>query len=172
MAHNYYRIPCRIRLKALKEMSPSEGEVLSRSKCRRHRRKVRFLLNDFARREAKNGAWMETHIWHAKRFKMQSRWGVKYPLRCSDKADRSTYRLSQHNSAVIQDKSYYKHYQIVPTSVPDYLKSKFGLTISEQYLLQPVYLDAEMRTSELIGPCSLLVYQTVILVQVHPSVTV
>jgi len=23
--------------------------------------------------------WMETHIWHAKRFHMASNWGVKYP---------------------------------------------------------------------------------------------
>ena len=52
---------------------------------------------------------METHIWHAKRFKMAERWGVKYPQRCSDKSDRSTYRLSQHDSAVIIDKSYYTH---------------------------------------------------------------
>jgi hypothetical protein len=52
---------------------------------------------------------METHIWHAKRFKMAERWGVKYPQRCSDKSDRSTYRLSQHDSAVIIDKSYYCH---------------------------------------------------------------
>ena len=52
---------------------------------------------------------MESHIWHAKRFKMVERWGVKYPQRCSDKSDRSTYRLSQHDSAVIIDKSYYCH---------------------------------------------------------------
>jgi len=45
MAHNYYRIPLRVRAKALKEMTASEGEVLSRSRCRRHRRKIRFLLN-------------------------------------------------------------------------------------------------------------------------------
>jgi ribonuclease P/MRP protein subunit POP1 len=112
MAHNYYRIPLRIRLKSLREMGASEGEVLSRSRCRRHRRKLTYLLNDFERRKATNGAWMETHIWHAKRFHMASHWGVKYPLRCADKSERSTYRLAQHNSAVIMDKSYYKHFPI------------------------------------------------------------
>ena len=50
---------------------------------------------------------METHIWHAKRFKMETRWGVRYPVRCSDKSDRSTYRLVQRDSACIMDKSYY-----------------------------------------------------------------
>lgn len=112
MAHNYYRIPLRVRVKALKEMIPSEGESLKRSRCRRHRRKLRFLLNQFELRQKRSGAWMETHIWHAKRFKMAERWGVKYPQRCSDKSDRSTYRLSQHDSAVIIDKSYYCHIQV------------------------------------------------------------
>ena len=46
---------------------------------------------------------MESHIWHAKRFKMVKDWGVNYPLRCSDKSDRSTYRLSQKDSACIMD---------------------------------------------------------------------
>lgn len=45
MAHNYYRIPTKVRVKALNEMIPSEPEVLSRNRCRRHRRKLRFLLN-------------------------------------------------------------------------------------------------------------------------------
>jgi ribonuclease P/MRP protein subunit POP1 len=67
MAHNYYRIPLRIRFKSLLELSPSEPEVLPRSKCRKHRRKLRFLLNHYERRQ-REFKWMETHIWHAKRF--------------------------------------------------------------------------------------------------------
>jgi len=94
MAHNYYRIPFRVRMKALHEMAASEGEVLSRSRCRRHRRKLRFMLNQYELRKKTNGEWMESHIWHIKRFKMEQRWGVKYPVRCSDKSDRSTYRLA------------------------------------------------------------------------------
>ena len=112
MAHNYYRMPLRVRMRGLKEMIPSEGETLSRSRCRRHRRKLRYLLNQFELRQKRHGAWMETHIWHAKRFKMVEKWGVKMPQRCSDKSDRSTYRLSQHQSAVIMDKSYYPKFQV------------------------------------------------------------
>ena len=123
MAHNYYRIPLRVRLRALKEMVPSEGTELLRSRCRRHRRKLKFLLNEFEMRQKKHGAWMETHIWHAKRFKMQERWGVKYPLRCSDKADRSTYRLAQKQSAVIMDQSYYSKFMVHFTSFTDLQKA-------------------------------------------------
>ena len=112
MAHNYYRIPTRVRLRALNEMSACEPEVLSRGKCRRHRRKLRFLLNQLELREKKSGKWMESHVWHAKRFKIGSKWGVKYPERCSDKSDRSTYRLVQRESACIMDKSYFSTYQL------------------------------------------------------------
>ena len=115
MAHNYYRIPVRVRLRALQELAPNEPEVLSRSKCRRHRRKIRFMLNQYALRQKKHGSWMETHIWHAKRFKMTERWGVKYPERCSDKSDRSTYRLSQHASACIMDQSYFTTFEVIST---------------------------------------------------------
>ena len=102
MAHNYYRLPVRVRLRGLQELAPNEPKELKRSKCRRHRRKLRFLLNLYELRQ-KKGAWMESHIWHAKRFKMENRWGVRYPLRCSDKSDRTTFRLVQRDSACIMD---------------------------------------------------------------------
>ncbi len=67
MAHNYYRIPLRIRFKSLIELQAAEPEIVMRSKCRKHRRKIRFLLNLYERRQRGN-RWMETHVWHAKRF--------------------------------------------------------------------------------------------------------
>jgi ribonuclease P/MRP protein subunit POP1 len=93
MAHNYYRIPLRIRFKSLLELLPSEPETLMRSKCRKHRRKLKFLLNHYERRQREN-KWMETHVWHAKRFAMEELWGFKVPYRSRDKACRTVYRLS------------------------------------------------------------------------------
>ena len=71
MAHNYYRIPLRIRWKSLHDMKNSEAETLERSRCRRHRRKLRYLLHLYELRMKAGGRWMETHIWHAKRVKME-----------------------------------------------------------------------------------------------------
>lgn len=39
-------------------------------------RRPHRLLRDYARRQ-RQFAWLETHIWHAKRFHMISRWGYK-----------------------------------------------------------------------------------------------
>ena len=76
---------------------------------------------------------METHIWHAKRFKMGSRWGVRYPVRCSDKSDRSTFRLVQRDSACIMDQSYYTTFE-VNSERPEVLSglsmSVFGLNVT------------------------------------------
>ncbi len=43
-----------------------------------------------------NHAWLETHIWHAKRFKMVERFGYKLAEQPCDKGFRSTYRASAH----------------------------------------------------------------------------
>lgn len=93
MAHNHYRIPLRIRFKSLMDLAPAEGETVSRSRCRRHRRKIQFLLNQYELRQ-KRYKWMETHIWHAKRFKMTEMWGCRVPFKNNDKSERTVYKLS------------------------------------------------------------------------------
>ena len=111
MAHNYYRIPLRVRRNALKELAKAEPKVIKRSRCRRHRRKLLYLMNLYELRQ-KKVKWIETHIWHSKRCKMVERWGYKIPYQCSDKGLRTAYKLSQKESACIIDQSYYEHFLI------------------------------------------------------------
>lgn len=49
---------------------PRRGFLISSS------RRPGYLLRDYERRQKKN-VWLETHIWHAKRFKMVNLWGYK-----------------------------------------------------------------------------------------------
>ena len=172
MAHNYYRIPMRIRFRALHELNPNEGEVLSRSKCRRHRRKLRFLLNLYELRQKKHGTWMETHVWHAKRFHMGERWGVKYPTRCSDKSDRSTYRLVQRNSACVMDRSYYTSFEIVfgdnaNAILP--LLQRLKLKPAPLPFFRTIDLHSSSVDQALIAPVDLLHLADRLIVTVHPS---
>jgi ribonuclease P/MRP protein subunit POP1 len=96
---------------------------------------------------------METHIWHAKRFKMQERWGVKYPVRCSDKSDRSTYRLAQHDSAVIMDKSYFSHFHISLTDPASLAQ------LSIKFENEPKFYERDLVSQgDLICPAQILVY--------------
>lgn len=162
----------RIRYKALHELAPNEGEALSRSKCRRHRRKLRFLLNLYELRQKKNGAWMETHVWHTKRFHMGTRWGVKYPTRCSDKSDRSTYRLAQRNSACLMDKSYFTSFEITYSNTESLSKLLERLDLSMPVNQNgPVFKSTKFcnETRALIAPVDLLFLKDSLILTVHPS---
>lgn len=50
-------------------------------------------------------AWLETHIWHAKRFHVEDLWGYRVPVRPSEKSVRAHYRWA-HTHATLHDLSY------------------------------------------------------------------
>jgi len=169
MAHNYYRIPLRIRFKSLLELQPSEPEVLLRSKCRKHRRKIRFLLNHYERRQ-REFKWMETHIWHAKRFAMEDLWGFKVPYKSRDKSCRTVYKLSQRDSACIVDQSYYRTLRVGLGAEEDYQKALSLLSLKELGVAQQRnILYDEDKTLMCPVTALTLVHAREVLVVVHPS---
>ncbi|CAH1773994.1 unnamed protein product [Owenia fusiformis] len=102
MSHNIKRIPRRLRNIAQSQMGPVKT---TKRPSRRHRRRPHNLLQEYNRRQRSHG-WLETHIWHAKRFHMTEKWGYKIPLRPTDKGTRAAYRASVKH-AMVQDLSYY-----------------------------------------------------------------
>ncbi|XP_030015166.1 ribonucleases P/MRP protein subunit POP1-like isoform X2 [Sphaeramia orbicularis] len=111
MSHNTKRLPRRLRLMAMKlrEKSLQGGskkkKEQTRSKSRKARRRHGNLLLEFNRRQRKN-IWLETHIWHAKRFHMVKKWGYCLGDRPTYKCYRPCYRaMSSH--CLLQDLSYY-----------------------------------------------------------------
>ncbi|KAM9403798.1 ribonucleases P/MRP protein subunit POP1 isoform 2-T3 [Salvelinus alpinus] len=111
MSHNTKRLPCRLRDMAnnMLEKSQKAGQKVkkeqSKSKSRKARRRHGNMLLEFNRRQRKN-LWLETHIWHAKRFHMVRRWGYCLGDRPTYKCYRACYRaMSSH--CLIQDMSYY-----------------------------------------------------------------
>lgn len=77
------------------------------TKCpsRKYRRKPANLLIEYNRRQ-KAFVWLETHIWHAKRFHMIKKWGYKLPEKPTNKSFRACYRaISEH--CLVTDISYY-----------------------------------------------------------------
>jgi len=64
---------------------------LRKRPSRRHRRRPKNLLTEYARRKRQN-IWLETHIWHAKRFHMTKMWGYKIPNYPNDRGVRAAYR--------------------------------------------------------------------------------
>ncbi|XP_006796033.1 ribonucleases P/MRP protein subunit POP1 [Neolamprologus brichardi] len=111
MSHNTKRLPHRLREvanrmreKGLQAGSKKKKEP-AKSKSRKARRRHGNLLLEFNRRQRKN-IWLETHIWHAKRFHMVKKWGYCLGDRPTYKCYRACYRaMSSH--CLLQDLSYY-----------------------------------------------------------------
>lgn len=77
-----------------------EKKQLAKSRSRRARRRHGNLLLEFNRRQRKN-KWLETHIWHAKRFHMLKTWSYCLPLKPTAKSFRASYR-AMNTHALLQ----------------------------------------------------------------------
>ncbi|XP_034029730.1 ribonucleases P/MRP protein subunit POP1 isoform X2 [Thalassophryne amazonica] len=110
MSHNTKRLPHRLRdaanwVREKNLVASSKKKELTKSKSRKARRRHGNLLLEFNRRQRKN-VWLETHIWHAKRFHMVKKWGYCLGDRPTYKCYRPCYRaMSSH--CLLQDLSYY-----------------------------------------------------------------
>ncbi|XP_006028067.2 ribonucleases P/MRP protein subunit POP1 isoform X1 [Alligator sinensis] len=107
MSHNIKRLPRRLRETARKEAEKAvhQKKEHSKSKCRKARRRHINLVLEFNRRQKKN-IWLETHIWHAKRFHMVKKWGYCLGDKPTVKSYRACYRaMAKH--CLLQDLSYY-----------------------------------------------------------------
>eukprot|EP00934_Nitzschia_sp_Nitz4_P008209 Nitzschia sp. Nitz4//scaffold173_size47512//31936//34068//NITZ4_007163-RA/size47512-processed-gene-0.38-mRNA-1//-1//CDS//3329538817//8199//frame0 len=61
--------------------------------------------------------WMETHVWHAKRFHMASLWGWRVPLAHSNRGARAVLRLAKESYCTIQDLTWERGHALV-LSIP------------------------------------------------------
>uniref|UniRef100_UPI00398E4B01 ribonucleases P/MRP protein subunit POP1 n=1 Tax=Pristiophorus japonicus TaxID=55135 RepID=UPI00398E4B01 len=107
MSHNIKRLPRRLREIAKKEVEKIAHlkKEQSKSKSRKARRRHGNMLLEFNRRQRKN-IWLETHIWHAKRFHTVKKWGYCLANKPTTKSYRACYRaMTKH--CLLQDLSYY-----------------------------------------------------------------
>ncbi|XP_068618365.1 ribonucleases P/MRP protein subunit POP1 [Battus philenor] len=110
MSHNCKRLPIKLREGHLEQLKKSGLPPKQKRPSRKYRRRPSNLLNEYNRRQTKH-IWLETHIWHAKRFHMVNRWGYRIADRPCDKAFRACYRASSAH-CLLQDISYYTPIQV------------------------------------------------------------
>lgn len=104
MSHNAKRMPRRLREIHLNQMSKSGLPPKSKRPSRKQRRRPKNLLMAYNKRQTVK-SWLETHIWHAKRFHMTEKWGYKLANFPNDKSFRANYRaVAKH--CLIQDLSF------------------------------------------------------------------
>ncbi|KAJ8673599.1 hypothetical protein QAD02_004861 [Eretmocerus hayati] len=105
MSHNAKRMPRKLRSSHLSQMKKSGLPPKTKRPSRKYRRRPQNLLKEYNRRQ-RDKFWLETHIWHAKRFKMIDKWGFKLAHHSNDRCFRANYRAVM-NHCLIQDISYY-----------------------------------------------------------------
>ncbi|XP_038206285.1 ribonucleases P/MRP protein subunit POP1 [Zerene cesonia] len=110
MSHNCKRLPRRLREGHLEQLKRSGLPPKQKRPSRKYRRRPANLLEEYTRRQRRI-AWLETHIWHAKRFHMVERWGYRLAHRPCDKAFRACYRASSAH-CLLRDISYYIPIQV------------------------------------------------------------
>lgn len=111
MSYNAKRLPRRLREIHLNQMKKSGLLAQQKRQSRKYRRRPNNLLSVYMRRQ-KCYKWLDTHLWHAKRFHMIEKWGYKLPYRPCDKVFKACYRATV-NHCLLQDISYYSCIEII-----------------------------------------------------------
>jgi ribonuclease P/MRP protein subunit POP1 len=85
-------------------MDPVKKAALKRALPKRGKSKALTRTDDFLRRQ-RDKAWLETHVWHAKRAHMANKWGFRLALTPTEKAFRPSDRAARLG-VIVHDASY------------------------------------------------------------------
>ncbi|KAJ7784628.1 POP1-domain-containing protein [Mycena metata] len=103
-SHDVRRVPLRLRDRARQEMNSVKKKALARLRPKQGKDKRLSRTETFLKRQ-RDKSWLETHIWHAKRMKMENMWGYRLAVTPTEKAFRPSHRASVHGS-ILHDASY------------------------------------------------------------------
>ncbi|KAG5887847.1 hypothetical protein JTB14_005613 [Gonioctena quinquepunctata] len=134
MSHNVKRLPRRLREIHTSQMTKSGLPPKQKRPSRKYRRRPNNLSDEFTRRQRRI-TWLNTHIWHAKRFHMIEKWGYKLPNYGCDRGFRACYRATVKH-CLLQDISYHScveikgPYEEIVTKMKRITSATAGLTIA------------------------------------------
>ncbi|KAJ7935581.1 NUC188 domain-containing protein [Mycena leptocephala] len=103
-SHDVRRVPLRLRDRAKQEMNAVKKKALARLRPKQGKDKRLSRTETFLKRQ-RDKSWLETHIWHAKRMKMENLWGYRLAITPTEKSFRPSHRASVHGS-ILHDASY------------------------------------------------------------------
>lgn len=149
-SHNNKRLPRTVREAAKQNnmFMPSDNKI--KKACRKKRRAKVLLQNEYSKRAGKAG-WLETHLWHAKRFKVTQSddlqykyWGCRIPLHPTFKNYRACY-AGMSKKCNIQDVSYLKCLTVQATEeAVDKIVDNITLKSDKQDKLKKLGVEVEL----------------------------
>ncbi|OAF68676.1 hypothetical protein A3Q56_03588 [Intoshia linei] len=167
-SHNSKRIPRYLRNRCMNDTNIPKSRYHRRRHCN-----LKNIHNNFDSKVK----WIESHIWHAKRFKMEILWDYKIPVKCNDKTFRKNKR-SLDNYAAISDISYYELIEVACSTSS--IIFNFDLFFHNfEFIPQKMqtYVIFNHLTKNPIGPVQIMcrysknVKDNVVWIWCHPSIT-
>ena len=125
------------------------------------------------KRRAVKQNWLETHMYHAKRFKMKKLFGNTIAFKRADKSKKACYKFSKTDSC-IYDTSYYETLLIEGLSrdsIKDFLRKHFFYQVNYETSLYNKAIENILVSNEfkIIGPCHILFFsEKTVLLYFHP----
>ncbi|WBY59243.1 ribonucleases P/MRP protein subunit POP1 [Plasmodium yoelii yoelii] len=115
MSFNPYRVPLSCKKVTFDEMLISEPKIMKKKKKKKKIYNNPDMPHDYFFKKyilrAKKKKWLETHLYHSKKFKMTDIYGYKLALKNCDKISRRIFRYHKRKS-LIHDMSYVEVLQI------------------------------------------------------------
>lgn len=173
MSYNLHKIPKRFQSKVKSEVLKA-NEVKMRNKIiGRKSNKYRKHGKNLSIHRNEKSLWLETHLWHSKRFHIKDLWGWKIPMSPTTKQERSIIRQSKE-TCTINDQSYLSVISVKGNT------NELNLMINNlckegTYIEQQLYCMFDIDIyyeNEFIGPISVLrITDNHIWIFVHPIIT-
>lgn len=124
----------------------------------------------------KDKVWLPTHVWHAKRAHLQTRWGFSIPEKPTQKCYRKTHRGIKQEGATVWDSSYTATFRVEATEgyLKEFVTNWFGKKVlRKRYISGEYCFTGELKPEEVsLGPVQVLwESNTSIIIRVHPCLT-
>ncbi|KAI0030429.1 NUC188 domain-containing protein [Vararia minispora EC-137] len=104
-------LPTTLDVEAFTEIDAMKRKALGRERPKRGRKNQVPRDVELLKRQAKK-KWLESHLWHAKRMRMEDMWGYRLAVQPTEKAFRPSHRASVHGS-ILHDASYHSLIELV-----------------------------------------------------------
>lgn len=157
MSYDIKKVPRKMR-PAVQEQVEGAAEAKARNKPPgRHQNHFRIHGRELCLHRNEKNNWLETHLWHAKRFHIKDLWGWKIPYSPTMKGTRSMIKQTSE-TCTIRDISYYSVIDII--GQPELINARLTTMITpNSYLEQSLRVlfevdlfQPEKYPNEAIGP--------------------
>ena len=158
MSYDIRKVPKSMRTATIEDQVNSAAEAKAKNKpSGREKMKYRPHSEQLMAHRNREFRWLETHLWHAKRFHMGELWGWKVPLAPTMKQTRNLIRMTA-DSCTLRDISYYaivslsSEHSVLLSRVVEYVRPTACIDVGVHKLIDVELFEPLAYPTSPIGP--------------------